>query len=124
MSKNFIARLQELKGSLSVSAFARILDMPQTTMSSYFNGLRKPSVELVERICVRCGVSADWLLGLSDERGQAQSTVRAAKPFPPQKSLGRVQSSPDSALLSEIRALKARVKALEDSSDHRSLACG
>ena len=109
---------------MSVSAFARHIGIPQKTLDSCIKGERKPSVEIVMHICTRCGCSADWLLGLSDVRGQAQSTVRAAKAFPPQKNLGRIQSSPDAALLSEIRALEARVKALEDSSSQPSLACG
>ena len=42
--------------------------MPQTTLNSYVLGLRKPSVELVERICLKFKLTSDWLLGLSDQR--------------------------------------------------------
>ena len=107
---------------MSVSAFARVLDMPQTTMSSYFNGLRKPSVELVERICVRCRVSADWLLGLSDVRDYTKSAAPTVAPLFPKKNLERLSPRSDADLLAEIRALKARVKALEES--RPAFACG
>lgn len=68
MSKLFLSRLKELQGSDSVSAFARYLEMPQKTVDTYIKEQRKPSVEFVMRVCSKCHVSADWLLGLSDQR--------------------------------------------------------
>ena len=68
MSKLFLSRLKELQGSNSVSAFARYLEMPQKTVDTYIKEQRKPSVEFVTRVCSKCHVSADWLLGLSDQR--------------------------------------------------------
>lgn len=68
MSKLFLSRLKELQGSNSVSAFARYLEMPQKTVDTYIKEQRKPSVEFVTRVCSKCHVSADWLLGLSDRR--------------------------------------------------------
>lgn len=68
MSKLFLTRLKDLQGDLSVSAFARYLEMPQKTVDTYFKEQRKPSVEFVVRVCSKCGVSADWLLGLSETR--------------------------------------------------------
>ena len=68
MSKLFLSRLKELQGSNSVSAFARYLEMPQKTVDTYIKEQRKPSVEFVTRVCSKCHVSADWLLGLTDQR--------------------------------------------------------
>lgn len=48
--------------------------MPQKTVDTYINGQRKPSVEFIMRVCSKCHVSADWLLGLSDDRGGSQSS--------------------------------------------------
>lgn len=121
MSKYFISRLKELRGSMSTSAFARMLDMPQTTLNSYFNGIRKPSVELVKRICVKCGCTADWLLGLSDVRDYTKPSAPSAAPPQTKKNLGRLSMQSDADLLDEIRALKARVAALES---QPAFACG
>ena len=106
---------------MSTSAFARMLDMPQTTLNSYFNGIRKPSVELVKRICVKCGCTADWLLGLSDVRGLAQTAAPSAAPPQPKKNFDRLMPRSEADLMAELRALKARVAVLES---QPAFACG
>ena len=68
MYKLLITRIKELQGEKSVSAFARYLEIPQKTVDTYINGERKPSVEFIMRICSKCHVTSDWLLGLSDQR--------------------------------------------------------
>ena len=53
--------------------------MQQSTLDLYLKGKRKPSVEFVYCVCRRCGVSADWLLGLSEDGGpQAQDAALSA----------------------------------------------
>lgn len=76
---NFLKRVEEVKNSLSTSAFARELGMGQKTVDFYLRGERKPSVEFVVNICSKFGVSSDWLLGLSDdkERGGSAATATA-----------------------------------------------
>ena len=96
MSELFLVRLRELQGKESVSAFARHLEMPQTTLNSYVLGRRKPSVELIKRICLKCGVTSDWLIGISDVRG----TVQNAAPIP-LVTKSRQKVFEQSALLSE-----------------------
>jgi len=74
----FIDRMNELKGSMNVSAFARRANIPQPSMDKYLKG-RLPSIEILESLCCRFGVSADWLLGLSDDRrGGTPAGVDAA----------------------------------------------
>ena len=68
MYKLLITRIKELQGEKSVSAFARYLEMPQKTVDTYINGERKPSVEFIMRVCSKCKVTSDWLLGLTDQR--------------------------------------------------------
>ena len=75
----FVTRLNELRGNKSVSAFARLADIPQPSMDKYLKG-RSPSIEILIRIACRFGVASDWLLGLTDERtpgsGEASSSLQ------------------------------------------------
>lgn len=111
MSKLFLSRLKELQGSNSVSAFARYLEMPQKTVDTYIKDQRKPSVEFVVRVCSKCGVSADWLLGLSEDRGGSQSAA-------PMKMVTKKRQTlldPQDEILIKFAALEKRVKELESS---------
>lgn len=63
----FVTRLNQLRGDNSVSAFARLADVPQPSMDKYLKG-RLPSIDILIRLATRFGVSADWLLGISDDR--------------------------------------------------------
>ena len=111
MSKLFLSRLKELQGSNSVSAFARYLEMPQKTVDTYIKDQRKPSVEFVVRVCSKCGVSADWLLGLSDDRGGSKS----AAPMTLVTKKRQTLLEPQDEILIKFAALEKRVKELESS---------
>lgn len=66
----FSSRLRsEVKklGSNQVIA-ARKLGISEPVLSFYLTGKRAPSSRSLYRLSRRLGVSADWLLGLSDER--------------------------------------------------------
>lgn len=66
-----------------MSSFARFIGIPQKSLDNYLKQGRKPSLELVLLVCSKCGVSADWLLGLSPESRRTHeasvSAVNAAK---------------------------------------------
>ena len=64
----FVMRLRDLQGEESVSAFARRLQIKQQTLDACIKGQRKPSAELIYKVACNCHVSADWLLGLTDQR--------------------------------------------------------
>lgn len=68
----FVTRLNELRGDSSVSAFARLADIPQPSMDKYLKG-RSPSIENLIKIACRFGVASDWLLGLSDIRSRGSA---------------------------------------------------
>ena len=55
---------------MNVSEFARFLGMNQKSLDNYVKGQCKPSVELVVTVCIKCDVSADWLLGLKIKHGE------------------------------------------------------
>ncbi len=69
--KGFTIRFRELyviSGFTSITQFAKRLEMNRQTVDRYYNGDRCPDVPALAHICERMGVSADWLLGLSDVR--------------------------------------------------------
>ena len=122
--EKFLERLKELRGDGSVAALARRIGIKQNTFDLYIKGRRKPSVELVFSIIHNCGVSFEWLFGLSDTRGPAQVAAQKQSPLSTVHSQTRgaaLAPRSDSDLLAEIRALKARVAALES---QPAFACG
>ena len=68
MKITFADRLKELRGSLSQADFAYKIRAKQTSYSSWERGVKEPGVSTVVEIANTFGVSADWLLGLSDQR--------------------------------------------------------
>lgn len=69
-------RLRELRGSLSQCDFARKIGVKQTSYSSWERGVKDPAAQTVAQISSTFGVSADWLLGLSDNReGSSSASV-------------------------------------------------
>lgn len=109
MQNIFITRLKELQGENPVTAFARYLEIPQNTLDCYIKGRRKPSVELILRVCKKCGVSADWLLGLSEAR-DGQNDVGQTTPVTKKR---QIQFEPRIDVLTEIAAMKRRMQQLE-----------
>lgn len=83
MKKIFSKRLIELVGNKPVTEFARLVGIPQATIDRYLKMQRSPNGEFIARISKVTGVSADWLLGLSDQRGgqrPAEYPLHAADP--------------------------------------------
>ncbi len=117
----FLMRLKELQGGESVSAFARRLAMPQNTLDCYMRGTRKPSVELLTRVCDTCGVSADWLLGRDTVREVSRGSFRVQVPVRAPKSL---HDDGETALRTELAELKRRVAVLEKAQTNPAFACG
>ena len=116
--KNVLAdRLRELRGSMSQSDFAAKIGVKQTSYSSWERGVKDPLAQTLVQISNTPGVSADWLLGLSDERDYTKPSAPVAPPRPITAKL----SSDTAALMQQINDLTARVKALES---QPSFACG
>lgn len=63
----FRERLNSLKGSMSVTEFAHKIGLSRQTIGFYLNGDRIPDVQLLLQISQECGVSADYLLGITNE---------------------------------------------------------
>lgn len=77
------ARIRELRGTCSYRDLAATLDLNAETVRRYCRD-GKPSVEFVQRCCLRLGVSADWMILGRDPKRAAdirrfqlrQATVR------------------------------------------------
>lgn len=61
-------RIKELRGSLSQDKCAQELGISRGALSFYENGDRKPDAEILHKMCKYFSVSADYLLGLSNNK--------------------------------------------------------
>lgn len=64
----FTKRFRELQDYRPNTEFADFLGISRQTVGFYLNGDRIPDSEKLKQIAERCGVSSDWLLGLTDIR--------------------------------------------------------
>jgi len=69
MARNFGSTLSELRraGDLSQRKLANDLHVSQALLSHYENGTREPGLPFVCRVCDYFGVSADYILGRTEE---------------------------------------------------------
>ena len=93
MTRGFSETMSELrrKKGASQRTAAADLGISQALLSHYENGAREPGLDFVCRACEYYGVSADYLLGRTDEPGGGTAP--------------RLH-----ALAEELRALAARVE--------------
>lgn len=119
MKKEFAYRLRTVRGERTKQAFAKSLGIPQNSYLRYEdpNDKTLPKVDIVRKIVSLCGVSADWLLGLSDQ----MHTDQHATPMP-QAGLSAadpregtyLESHPPPARCPRCEALQAQVDKLVD----------
>ena len=62
-------RLSTLRGDRSQREFARGLGMSQQAYSKIESGVQPLKSDLIVRLCGMYGVSAEWLLGLTEDEG-------------------------------------------------------
>ena len=100
MAHDFSRRMAALRKArgLSQRQVAGELGISQALLSHYENGAREPGLDFVCRACRYFGVSADYILGMSDEPGGS-----------------REQNEAFASVVSELRSLTERAeKALRD----------
>ena len=100
-------RLKELRGTTSQSEMAAVLNMKYQQWARYEKGIVAPGADILANICRVHAVSADWLLGLSDERGTS-----AAKPPPLTINLDELRATA-TELAEESAALAGTIKKLK-----------
>ena len=94
LAETFSLRLKKLIGDGSVAAFARQMGLKQTSMDRYVKALHTPNAEALIAISTRCGVTTDWLLGLSDSpNGASPNPELPQKLLASEKKLARVNKA-------------------------------
>ena len=80
MSRTFPQTLSALRREKGISQrqAAAELNISQALLSHYENGAREPGLGFVCRACDYYGVSADYILGRSDEHNAASAAVERA----------------------------------------------
>ena len=79
MARTFSETMSALRKSrrLSQRQAAGDLNISQALLSHYENGAREPGLDFIRRACRYYGVSADYLLGISDVPGGAEGALAA-----------------------------------------------
>ena len=77
MARGFSDTMSDLRRArgLSQRAAAADLHISQALLSHYENGAREPGLAFVCKACEYYGVSADYLLGRTEETGSAQAAA-------------------------------------------------
>lgn len=74
--KAFAERIKFLRGKKSQTEFAREIDIPQTTLSRYEQGLNYPSEDILMKISEVCDVTLDWLLKGVGARSASKEEIK------------------------------------------------
>ena len=61
-----LERLREVIGERGQARVARELDVPQSNVSSYYNGKRSPKVAFLSKCAQQYDLNIEWLLGYPD----------------------------------------------------------
>lgn len=81
LTETFPKRLREARGALTGREFARRCGIKAQSLSRYERiGGQLPGAELLATFARTAGVSADWLLGLTDERTPRANAAPVATP--------------------------------------------
>lgn len=48
--------------------FAQMLNIPYRTITNYENGAREAGSDYLAKVATVCGITTDWLLGVSDDK--------------------------------------------------------
>ena len=77
VKSTFMSRFEELREGRSNTEFAKFLGMSRQTVGFYLNGDRVPDLASLRQIAERCGVSADWLLGIPGSVKTSNQDIQA-----------------------------------------------
>ena len=115
-------RLRELRGRQSQRQMAEALGIKYQAWDRYDKGKVTPGADILQQICRVHACSADWLLGLTEERGGASADATAAT----RRMISPFADARVSALEKEVTRLQGMVAGLKFALDHASApaSCG
>ena len=96
----FSERLKELRGTESQASFAAAIGMNRVQYAKYESGTNSPSVDALSKICRVHACSADWLLGLRENRRVIAATRETSSP-------GEMPTCSKCPYLKKLRKLEA-----------------
>lgn len=104
-------RLKELRGNRSQKAVAEAVGIKQQEWARYEIGTTVPRADKLQQICRNLSASADWLLGLSSNRGGVTNTATAEGAGAQAVAGGTIRNGDPAtvAILERLAALEAKV---------------
>ena len=86
-------RLRQARGGLTQAELARAAGLTHASISRFENGLNQPVAGTLRRLAAALGVSADYLIGLTDEPTSAlqRDPAAAAEPSPPYTPIRHIE---------------------------------
>ena len=89
----FTKRFRELRGKRDNTEFAKFLGISRQTVGFYYNGDRIPDAMMLKQSAEKCGVSTDYLLGLTDTQS-TNADARAAVEYTklPERAVNLIHS--------------------------------
>lgn len=98
----FADRFIELRGNRTQDEFSKFLGISRPTVGFYESGQRIPDALVLRQISEKCNVSADYLLGLTDEKTPEQDIQAICKKTGlNEKSVSRIIHAKESKLNSD-----------------------
>lgn len=106
-------RLKTLRGGRSQKSVAEAAGMKQQEWARYEVGVTIPRADKLQQICRNLSASADWLLGLTDNRGGVTNTATASGDGAQAAAGGTIQNADPATgeILRRLAALEAKVAA-------------
>jgi len=73
----FGTKIKELRleRKISQNVLAKILQVDQTTISTWEKEIRQPDFDMLKKLCVLFEISADYLIGLENEDGSKNYNI-------------------------------------------------
>lgn len=127
MKKVFGERLRLARGDKTQQELADLLGENQQTYGRWENNKSEPKFEMLHRICVCLGVSADWLLGLGSLGACADPPEAVAEPKMYERLEGCAGCASRDAVIADqaaaIRDLSSAVGGQKKTADSRAPSC-
>lgn len=90
--------------------FAELLNIPYRTMTNYENGSREPGSDYLAKVSKICGVTTDWLLGISDNKnspGTAEAMLGDEYLAEAMVLWGKLHQNQKKAIVTLLRSMNA-----------------